>query len=336
MIAVTGTFDAATDKAVRDYQGANGLAVDGIVGAGTWGALGVSGSSPPTQGAGGAPQPAGPPPASPEPTNPAPPTSGNPFGLSEGIAQREGQILAHVADGNVEHQWWPLDYTTPDGHQVHVLVSRRAFALNDGTNRLMVSMTYKGQQKLADMIGGAMLTTRIADEIFKAAKASGKVVMNSKGVPVSQNWVTDGTMGKTTRMYEQSNYVETRVGGAQGLVANEGKDWVITRHFWPPPAGLGPTSSGKPYSNSANFGWYYDPPLGNSHSPGGLSVVQSVGMVHDMNHADYSQLQRFVKPDSLTIDGMPWDWGTALADPTVSKYIQDEGGTIPSPRHPDL
>lgn len=347
-ISPTGTFDEETDAAVRAFQGANGLTVDGLVGAGTWTALGVDPihNAPPAPGPGPGPGPGPTPQPQPAPPGPAPtPTVGNPFGLSETIATRDGQILSIVGAGNYEHQWVPLDYVA-DGHQIHLLVSRRALALNDGSNRLMVSMTYKGQQKLADMIGGAMMTTRIADEIAKKAIAgAATLVMNTKNVPVSQNWVADGTMSKTTRMYEQSNYVDKRVAdlgggpsspGNQKLVANEGKDWVITRHFWMPPQGLGPTSAGKSLHNSANFGWYYNPPMGSSKSPGGMSIVQSVGMVHDMNHADYSQNQRFVKPDSLTIDGQSWDWGSALADPSVSKYIQDEGGTIPSPRHPDL
>ncbi|MBX7100390.1 MAG: peptidoglycan-binding protein [Myxococcaceae bacterium] len=39
----SGTFDAATDRAVRQYQKQNGLVVDGIVGQQTWGSLeGVS------------------------------------------------------------------------------------------------------------------------------------------------------------------------------------------------------------------------------------------------------------------------------------------------------
>jgi peptidoglycan hydrolase-like protein with peptidoglycan-binding domain len=39
-IGVDGVFGQVTDRAVRDYQGKNGLAVDGIVGPNTWAKLG--------------------------------------------------------------------------------------------------------------------------------------------------------------------------------------------------------------------------------------------------------------------------------------------------------
>jgi murein L,D-transpeptidase YcbB/YkuD len=39
-IGVDGVFGQITDRAVRDYQGKNGLAVDGIVGPNTWAKLG--------------------------------------------------------------------------------------------------------------------------------------------------------------------------------------------------------------------------------------------------------------------------------------------------------
>lgn len=39
-VVLTGTFDVATDAAVRAFQRVSGLAVDGIVGPKTWAALG--------------------------------------------------------------------------------------------------------------------------------------------------------------------------------------------------------------------------------------------------------------------------------------------------------
>jgi peptidoglycan hydrolase-like protein with peptidoglycan-binding domain len=42
-VSVSGNYDAATVAAVRAFQSAHGLAVDGVVGHATWTALGLSG-----------------------------------------------------------------------------------------------------------------------------------------------------------------------------------------------------------------------------------------------------------------------------------------------------
>jgi peptidoglycan hydrolase-like protein with peptidoglycan-binding domain len=332
----TGTFDQATDKAVRDYQTANAPPADGLVGGGTWTALGVTGSAPPSGGGGGpSPQPQPQPQPQPGPSTPPAPTVGNPFGLAPTIAEREGQILQYVADGAYHHEWQPLDYTTKDGHHVHLEVSRRAFALSNGPGtRTTINVSMRTAQKIADMIGGSIPTTRILDEVWKAAGSGGTRL----GV-LNKSWNTDNpvTGEHTDRMYEQSNDIAAHLaqkGDQGGFVANEGKDWALTRHFWDFPVGLGPTSAKGSIHNAANFGWYMAG--SSSHSPGGEPVIQSIGTTHGLGFTDYSQLARFIRLGSLTIDGVPWDWGAALADPTVSAYIQDEGGTIPSPRHPDL
>ena len=343
LVPVTGTFDAVTDKAVRDFQQANGLTVDGKVGNASWDAMGVTTTAPSPGGGGPAPAPK----PQPGPSTPAPaptPSAGNPFGLSNLKTQREGQILALVQQGSYEHPWHWLEYDTPDGHHVKIRVSRRALALSDGTHRLIVSTSFNTAQKVADMIGAAMGTTRIWDEAHRHA--------GTKIQPQTRSWNTDSpvTGGNTDRMYEQSNAVNAKVAqaGDSGFVDGEGKDWVITRRFWNPPAGTNPNQTpantvGSPH-NSANFGWYSD--LAGLKSPGDQNtaaggktekVYQSIGLAHDRDaFQDYSQYLRFVDPNSLEIDGVPRDWGAALADPTVSKYIQDEGGTIPSSRHPDL
>ena len=44
-LSVDGIFGNVTDTAVRDYQGKNGLAVDGIVGPNTWAKLGSAADS---------------------------------------------------------------------------------------------------------------------------------------------------------------------------------------------------------------------------------------------------------------------------------------------------
>jgi putative peptidoglycan binding protein len=329
-IGTSGIFDAATGAAVRAFQSANGLTPDEVVGPKTWGALGVEvAAAPPPS------SPSGPGPSAPPPTPPGPapaPTTGNPFGLAETIDEREGQILDWISQDAVDHQWWPLTYQTKDGHTVKIDVSRRALALSNGPNtRLIVNGSMRSAQKAADMLGGSIPTTRILDEIAKQATT----IPMPAGAPPSRKWQGTGgddTGSKTFRMYDQSNYLEKYVKGAEGLVDGEGKDWVQTRRYWAVPVG---TNTGdKPTKNHANFGWHYGPAA--SKSPGGMPVIQSIGMVHGPGFTDYSQLWRFVRNGSLTIDGQPWDWAAALADPTVSQYIQDEGGTMPAARHPDL
>lgn len=235
--------------------------------------------------------------------------------------------MSHVAEGHVDHEWWPIEWTR-FGHVVRALVSRRALALEKGGDRLVVSTTFPTAQVIGDMIGGAMLTTRMADEIWRQA--------DKRLAPITRPWSQDGTMSRTDRMLQQSAAIDQAVGGAQGLVANEGKDWVVSRRNWLPPLGTGQdkpvNQSGSPH-HGANFGWYG---VGSSKSPGGETVIQSVGLAHSMGHVDYSQLLRYVKRGSVTIDGLPVDLDAALADASTSSLLQDEGGTLPSSRHPDL
>jgi peptidoglycan hydrolase-like protein with peptidoglycan-binding domain len=315
----SATFDAATDTAVRAHQTAHGLTVDGVVGTDTWGTWGVkkapSGIQP-------APKPA---PdtgdvttVQPSPTPaPAPVTASNPFGLAEGLTARENQILAAVQAGQIDHEWVPVSWTK-DGHTIEVQASRRALALREGPNRTIVSVSFATAQKIADMLGAVMLTTRVSDEIAKQAAL--------KIQPIERAWYKDGSMAKTARMLEQSASIEQKVGDFAGLVANEGKDWVLTARWWNDP------DFAKRH-NAANFGWYRE--SATSTSPGGMKVVQSIGLTHGPTHVDYSQLGRFMKP-TVWIDGDAFSVAEVLADPARAKLLHDEPGTIPQPRHPDL
>lgn len=325
-IAPGDTFDLDTKDAVVAFQKAKGLDPDGIVGKNTWGALGVTSSQSPAPSGGSSGSSGGT--SAPQPDFLG--AAADVLNLPDGLDAREAHILAAVASGQIEHDWYPIEWTQ-DGHKVSLMVSRRALALADGGERLIVSTTFNTAQKVADTLGAALLTTRVADEIQKQA--------TTKLDPITRPWSQDGTMGKTFRILEQSAKIDQKVGSAGGLVSNEGKDWIITRRNWTTQQGgtnpvETPEGTKSSRHNGANFGWYYGPAA--SKSPGGMPVIQSVGLAHNRQHADYSQLLRFVNPESLFIDGMRRNWAAALADPAVSHLLQDEGGTLPGARHPDL
>lgn len=318
-------FDVETDAATRAWQTKKGLTSDGIVGPASWAAAGIVGKAP-------SPKPPTPPQEPKPPKPPQPPTTPMPdnvFGLAPSIPEREAQIMAYIASGQYDHEWLPIQWTK-NGRTVRALVSRRALALHGPSGEhLIVSTTFPTAQAIGDMIGGAMLTTRMADEIWRQA--------GKRLDPLTRPWSQDGSMSKTSRMIEQSAALQALAGDVDGLVANEGKDWVVTRRNWVPPIGTGvekpETQSGSRH-RGANFGWYT--PLGSSTSPGGERVIQSVGLAHDMSHTDYSQLLRYVQRNSVTVDGVHVDLDAALADPELSPLLQDEGGTMPADRHPDL
>lgn len=331
-------FDEATDAATREFQRRAGLDADGVVGARTWAFAGIDAGAPtgPPPAAHGPPPPPAPGPQPPSPAPPSPATAADPWGLPNEIPARDRRILEIVASGEVEHEWAPISWSQ-SGHIVSMEVSRLPVAIRRGDRRVLVSTTYPTAQAIGDLLGGSMLTTKMSDEIWRQSPA--------KIPPLTRPWSQDGTMSSTRRMIEQSDTLYQKVAQAEAQggpevgarpFPNLGKDWVLTTRTHLPPAGSGiekPEGQRGSRHNSANFGWYAP---SRSRSPGGESVIQSVGLAHDMGHTDYSQLLRFVKRGSVTIDGRPVDLAAALADPALSALLQDEGGVLPSDRHPDL
>jgi hypothetical protein len=151
--------------------------------------------------------------------------------------------------------------------------------------------------------------------------------------------VQDGSMGSSRRMAEYSAILAAELArhgsdGTKGLVANEGKHWVITARNWLPPEGSGvELAEGKKGSrhNGANYGWYAA--AAPSKGPGGERVFQPIGLAHSRSHADYSQVVQLMGRTMLVDDAVR-DAFDVIRDPELCHLLSDEG-PLPSLRHPD-
>jgi hypothetical protein len=86
-----------------------------------------------------------------------------------------------------------------------------------------------------------------------------------------------------------------------------GKDWVLTNRLLEQP--------GK--RMAANYGWF------DAHAPNGV-LWQPVGLAHNDEHVDYSQLLRLVRRD-VEVNGRPMAIDEVLKDPELAWLLSKEG-----------
>lgn len=323
-VPLTGVFDAATKAATVAWQTLRKLTPDGIVGKASWTAAGWF------VGGGVAPGPSGPDFLGATPL----PNSGG-FQLSNNIAEREKQIEAAILDGNYEHEWAPITVSC-NGHSGTFQVSRKPLALAFHDARLIVNTSFDTGHNIAEMLDAYLLTSKLADEIQRQAD----VIVNGQ----SRNWQGTGTdnSGSTTkRMVDFSDQLYDLMQGDAGLVSLLSKIWAITKKNWTNPDTAEGTSSSR--HNGANHGLYSfnadgspkEKPASEPGSTlGGLAVIQDLGLAHNRKHADYSQLNYFVRR-ACVVDGQTMDVADVARDPALSCLVSDEG-TLPDMRHPDL
>lgn len=242
--------------------------------------------------------------------------------------QRDQAIIDAMQEGDVAIEWSEVVSEDAQGNRLVVPVMRRALAVGPEDDRLIVSMTFDGAQRVADLIDARMLTSKVADMIYAQAD-------HRLGVLAHPAWVTDGSMGSAERMREQSDLIRSKSEAMGGLVANEGKQWIVTARNWLPPAGTGvekPAGQLGSRHNGANFGWHMQGAT--SKSPGGAPVIQSIGLAHDRGHVDYSQLVQLMAAFG-DLNGEMMSLDEIVSDPALAHLISDEG-PLPELRHPDL
>lgn len=259
-----------------------------------------------------------------------------------GTARTE-RIVDAVVRKDFEHAWCPIELSD-ETNVLEVWVSCDALRI-DGVR---VNVDAKTQQRIADEIGGLLLTPKLVDEIYR--KTSGA---NRSMRPRTQPWGPG--MSSTDTMVKHSGDVDAEVSrtGASSPppLAVVGKDWVLTGELF--------TEKARKRNAAANYGWLATAAdlktiMGKDYRPEtsvtGLPLIQSVGTTHPTSHTDYSQIGRFARrgarlngenvdlgdiytgklAELVTVDGPL----AARAEQPVTSLVSHEG-PLPAARLPE-
>ncbi|HEY6079189.1 MAG TPA: hypothetical protein VIW29_10315 [Polyangiaceae bacterium] len=202
--------------------------------------------------------------------------------------EREELIVQAVARGALDPPQWTTITSNYKGRRAQIQVTTDALTILG----VRFDVTAEGAQRIADQLHAILPTPRVLQLIWEQAA----VRINPCTLP------PDDKMATTARMIQHSECVDQRIAGRAGMVANEGKHWVLSNRI-----------AGKE-NLAANYGWFMR----------GRRPVQTVGTAHDTAHTDYSQVLRLVKP-IINVDGRDIDIRHVGRSPELWGLVSDEG-----------
>jgi hypothetical protein len=243
-------------------------------------------------------------------------------GVPETGSDREELILGAVRNGYYAPVTWSTIQVAHGPYIAKLQVSSDGLRIGDTSESIRLSTGHGTAQLIANDLGSVLPTPKLSDEIW--AQADVRIP------PLTQPWYADGTMGHLSRMIEQSALVDELIaqhGGSAGqLVADVGKDWVITRRLWNSP------------SRAANYGWLTGAGQSAAATSVGGWVIQGIGLAHGLQHVDYSQTLRLIYREVEICDQSScWaeDIYDVIKDPELAPLISHEG-VLPSMEHPGI
>jgi len=207
---------------------------------------------------------------------------------AEHSKEREELIVQAVVRGAYDPPEWTTVVSNYKGRRAEIQVSTDALKILG----VRVDVTAEGAQRIADALGTVLPTPRILQLVWEQAAV--------RIAPC--NSTPDAKMASTARMLQHSECVDQRIAGRTGMVANEGKHWVLSNRI-----------AGKA-NLAANYGWFIK----------GRRPVQTVGTRHDTAHTDYSQIVRLVRP-AIKVDGRELDIRHVGRSPELWGLVSDEG-----------
>lgn len=217
-----------------------------------------------------------------------------------------------------------------NGHTAILKVMSDALMIGEPDDFLRINATMEGEQRIADLLCMSMMTSKVADLVRMSAAVQIE--------PCTQT--ADSQMAYTTRMVKHNAAVTNRIiqatqasledvaQGAVGLVADVGKDWVLSNKL-----------AGKK-DLAANYGWHTKqapspsaPQNGPYRCQAGGYMWQTLGTAHNTKHVDYSQVVRLMSTDMI-VDNMPTTFAEVAASLELHGLVSYEG-PLAVLRHPD-
>lgn len=225
-------------------------------------------------------------------------------------AAREEAIIQAVRDQLYLPIQWCGIKSVSGAHFCILYVASDALRIGEPDDFVRINVTHTGAQTIADIMGYALPTSKIADLLHEQAA----VVVS----PCTQS--PDSKMAYTSRMLKHSQAVTTKIAGKEGLASTVGKDWILSNKL-----------VGKP-DLGVNYGWHdKSAPY---TSQGGLKMWQTTGTAHNRFHVDYSQVLRLVHR-WLLVDGKDMLLENVLTDPELAPMLSYEG-VLQVVRHPGV
>lgn len=216
---------------------------------------------------------------------------------------REAAILEAVRAGHFVLDWSPIE-VRDDRHVLRFWVSSDVLRLGARCDSVRVAVTCRTHRLIAEELGCLLPTPRISDVVWLHADVRLRVYAQPPGP----------AMARKAAFVRHHQQLEAELAGRTGLVT-AGKDWVLCRRL--------ATAPGR----AANYGWHI-PRGGRPGVTPGVRVVQPLGLAHDLDHVDYSQLCRLVRR-RCELDGVEADLANALATAGLADLVSHEG---PLPR----
>jgi hypothetical protein len=214
-------------------------------------------------------------------------------------AAREEALFDAVAAGHIAPITWAEVQSGHGKHRATFFVTADALRVGCEEDSIRINASARTTQRIADLLGCVLQTAHLCDLVWEQATVKIAPCISAP----------DAAMATTARMLRHHQAVEARVAGRTGLIENVGKHWVLSNRL------VGSRD------RAANYGWY---DAAAAHRSGRYALWQPVGLAHDLNHVDYSQVVRLVQRRCV-VDDVERDIAEVMADPALSGLVSNEG-----------